>query len=90
MMAVAAWRQGTVDPAEHMQATRKYWATLEPFTRGFYVNDLAREVIRERNQLQLSRQLPAAGEDQEDLRPDEPVPAEREHPAGMTSRAVAR
>ena len=43
MMAVAAWRQGTVDPAEHMQATRKYWATLEPFTRGFYVNDLARE-----------------------------------------------
>jgi len=43
MMAIAAWRQGTVDPAEHMQATRKYWATLEPFTRGFYVNDLARE-----------------------------------------------
>lgn len=43
MMAVAAWRQGTVDPAEHMQATRKYWATLEPFSRGFYVNDLARE-----------------------------------------------
>jgi hypothetical protein len=43
MMAVAAWRQGTVDPSGHMQATRKYWATLEPFTRGFYVNDLARE-----------------------------------------------
>ena len=30
-------------PAEHMNASRKYWATLEPFTRGFYVNDLARE-----------------------------------------------
>ena len=43
MMAVAAWRTGTVDPAEHIQATRKYWSTLEPFTRGFYVNDLARE-----------------------------------------------
>jgi FAD/FMN-containing dehydrogenase len=43
MMTVAAWRQGTVDPAGHVQATRKYWATLEPFTRGFYVNDLARE-----------------------------------------------
>ncbi|HEU5133682.1 MAG TPA: FAD-binding oxidoreductase [Steroidobacteraceae bacterium] len=43
MMAIAAWRQGAVDPAEHMQATRKYWSTLEPFTRGFYVNDLARE-----------------------------------------------
>lgn len=44
MMAVAAWRQGTVDAAPHIQAARKYWATLEPFTRGFYVNDLAREV----------------------------------------------
>jgi len=43
MMAIAAWRQGAADPAGHMQATRKYWATLEPFTRGFYVNDLARE-----------------------------------------------
>jgi FAD/FMN-containing dehydrogenase len=43
MMAVAAWRQGAGDPPEHIQATRKYWATLEPFTRGFYVNDLARE-----------------------------------------------
>jgi hypothetical protein len=44
MMTVAAWRQGTVDPAEHIQASRKYWATLEPFTRGFYTNDLPREV----------------------------------------------
>ena len=43
MMAVAAWRHGAENTAEHMQATRKYWATLEPFTHGFYVNDLARE-----------------------------------------------
>jgi len=43
MMTVAAWRQGTIDPTEHIQASRKYWGTLEPFTRGFYVNDLARE-----------------------------------------------
>jgi FAD/FMN-containing dehydrogenase len=26
-----------------MDAARRYWKTLEPFTRGFYVNDLARE-----------------------------------------------
>jgi hypothetical protein len=44
MMAVAAWRQGAVDPAEHILASRKYWSTLEPFTRGFYTNDLPREV----------------------------------------------
>lgn len=43
MMTVAGWRHGVDDPAEHIQATRRYWATLEPFTRGFYVNDMARE-----------------------------------------------
>ena len=43
MMAVSAWRTGT-EARPHMEATRKYWAALEPFTRGFYVNDLAREV----------------------------------------------
>lgn len=43
MMAVAAWRTGD-DAAPHMDATRKYWAALEPYTRGFYVNDLPREV----------------------------------------------
>jgi FAD/FMN-containing dehydrogenase len=43
MMTAVEWRFGVDDPAAHIQATRKYWATLEPFTRGFYVNDLARE-----------------------------------------------
>jgi FAD/FMN-containing dehydrogenase len=43
MIAVAGWRHGIDDSAEHIEATRRYWATLEPFTRGFYVNDLARE-----------------------------------------------
>jgi FAD/FMN-containing dehydrogenase len=44
MMTVAGWRLGAVDPAAHIQAVRTYWSTLEPFTRGFYVNDSAREV----------------------------------------------
>ena len=43
MMTVTAWRQGVDDPAEHIAATRRYWSTLEPFTHGFYVNDLPRE-----------------------------------------------
>jgi hypothetical protein len=43
MMTVAAYPHGVVDPAEHIEATRKYWKGLEPFTRGFYVNDMARE-----------------------------------------------
>jgi FAD/FMN-containing dehydrogenase len=43
MMTACAWRQGAADPAVHMNASRKYWSTLEPFTRGFYVNDMGRE-----------------------------------------------
>ncbi len=44
MMAVAGWTMGAGDPAPHMQATREYWSKLEPFTRGFYINDLPREI----------------------------------------------
>jgi FAD/FMN-containing dehydrogenase len=46
MMTVAGWRTGE-DPTAHIQATRSYWKNLEPYTRGFYVNDMAREVTPE-------------------------------------------
>jgi len=42
MMTVAAWKTGD-DGKTHIEAARKYWQSLEPFTRGFYVNDMARE-----------------------------------------------
>ncbi len=44
VMAISAWPVGTPDPAPHIEATRRYWKMLEPFTRGFYVNDMPREV----------------------------------------------
>ena len=45
MMVVTGWPIGATDgAAPHMTAAREYWKTLEPFTRGFYVNDLPREV----------------------------------------------
>lgn len=44
MMTVVAWPAGDKDPSPHIEAARTYWKTLEPFTRGFYVNDMAREV----------------------------------------------
>jgi FAD/FMN-containing dehydrogenase len=44
MMTVVAWPIGDKDPSPHIEAARAYWKTLEPFTRGFYVNDMAREV----------------------------------------------
>lgn len=42
MMAVVAYPI-TDDPTEHIAATRTYWKKLEPFTRGFYINDMPRE-----------------------------------------------
>jgi FAD/FMN-containing dehydrogenase len=38
MMALVGWKFGD-DPAEHMRWIKGYWATLEPFTDGFYTND---------------------------------------------------
>jgi FAD/FMN-containing dehydrogenase len=43
MITAVGWRMGADDPAEHIQWVRQYWATLEPFTHGFYVNDLDQE-----------------------------------------------
>jgi hypothetical protein len=40
MIAVSGWRHGVDDPEPHMQAVRDYWTGLEPFTHGFYVNDV--------------------------------------------------
>jgi len=42
MMTMSGWRHGD-DPADHIEATRRYWSTLEKFTRGFYINDMPRE-----------------------------------------------
>lgn len=42
MLMVSGWRFGE-DASAHMQAIREYWAKLEPFTHGFYVNDLEPE-----------------------------------------------
>lgn len=43
MMTLSGWSPDASDSAEHIAATRRYWSTLEKFTRGFYVNDMARE-----------------------------------------------
>jgi len=43
-MTVVAWPVGDKDSTPHIEAARTYWKGIEPFTRGFYVNDMAREV----------------------------------------------
>ena len=42
LMAVVAY-PSTGDPSEHIAATRSHWKQIEPFTRGFYVNDMPLE-----------------------------------------------
>lgn len=43
MMIMTGWPPDATDSADHIEATKRHWATLEKFTRGFYVNDMARE-----------------------------------------------
>jgi hypothetical protein len=40
ILSTVAWRFGEEDGTEHVQWLRQYWAALEPFTYGFYVNNM--------------------------------------------------
>jgi FAD/FMN-containing dehydrogenase len=42
LLTAVAWKAGD-DSAPHMKRARDYWATLEPFTAGWYVNEVADE-----------------------------------------------
>jgi FAD/FMN-containing dehydrogenase len=39
MLCIVGWRHGD-DSAEHVRWIQEYWTSIEPFTDGFYVNDL--------------------------------------------------
>ncbi|MGV3519878.1 FAD-binding oxidoreductase [Luteitalea sp.] len=39
LMAAVSWKVGD-DGAPHMGWARKYWATIEPLTSGFYINEV--------------------------------------------------
>ncbi len=40
LLSSVGWKHGD-DPGQHIRWIKDYWATLEPFTKGFYSNDLA-------------------------------------------------
>jgi hypothetical protein len=42
MLCAVDWKTGD-DPSAHIAWIKQYWTTLEPFTHGFYVNDLPLE-----------------------------------------------
>jgi FAD/FMN-containing dehydrogenase len=42
LMHAVAWKAGD-DGSTHMASARKYWATIEPLTSGFYVNEVSDE-----------------------------------------------
>jgi hypothetical protein len=39
MLAFMSWKFGA-DPTEHVRDIKAYWSKLEPYTRGFYANDV--------------------------------------------------
>lgn len=40
LLSAVDWEHGWQDSTDHIEWERKYWSTLEPFTKGFYTNDL--------------------------------------------------
>ena len=49
LLAVLDWPVD-IDPAEHIAWLKDYWSTLEPHTRGFYVNDVSVQSQQELNE----------------------------------------
>jgi FAD/FMN-containing dehydrogenase len=39
LLSSVEWKQGE-DPTEHIKWIKQFWTGIEPFTQGFYVNDL--------------------------------------------------
>ena len=42
MLNAVGWSVGD-DPTSHVDWIRRYWAELEPFTSGFYTNEVGEE-----------------------------------------------
>jgi len=49
MLVNVGWRMGD-DPAEHIRWIKRYWTSLEPFTRGYYVNDANEDTLGKVNE----------------------------------------
>jgi FAD/FMN-containing dehydrogenase len=43
LLSFVGWPMGSSDGNEHVAYANDQWKTLEPYTNGFYVNDLANE-----------------------------------------------
>ena len=88
MLSLVTWNLDD-DAKPHMDYLRGYWPALERFTDGYYTNETADEGQRGRGR-QLPGQPAPAARDQEEVRPEEPVPPERERPARLISRSSSR
>jgi hypothetical protein len=43
LLSFVSWPAATGDGSEHVDYVNQQWKILEPYTNGFYVNDLANE-----------------------------------------------
>lgn len=58
MFTITAWPTGADGGDRHIADARRYWSTLEPFTRGYYTNETSNEsqqVINQNYQQNLDR-----------------------------------
>ena len=89
VFTTSSWPAGA-DRTPHVDYVRKHWAAMEPYTRGWYVNEIANE-SQEGDQCKLRGQLRTPGEDQACLRSDQSFPPQRKHKAlGLRSPATKR
>ena len=73
-----------IDPTQHIAWLKKFWDAILPHTDGFYTNDVVDETQKQIDENYLGN-YPRLLALKNQIRPDEPVPAERERRAeGLT------
>ena len=77
-----AWEDPALSDAAG-QWTRSAWKNVEPHTRGFYVNEFNEDAGAHEGDVR--RELRPHGGAQDEVRPWQPVPLERERGAGRAS-----
>lgn len=80
VFASVAWTYGE-DGSEHIEWLKQYWAGIEPFTKGFYVNNMPSDATPSSVLASYGSNQERMVRDQEQVRSEEPVPVESEREA---------
>ena len=87
LLVAAAWNDASGDEA-HMTWARGAWKNLEPFTRGFYVNDNNADISERRVLENYGPNYTTLGGTEGQVRSDQPVPPQRQRQATRLRRVL--